>query len=64
VFIGHSDDGGDRHAIRLVSKMTFLFKFLAFLKPKLTELLFINLKQSGKMHNSNHVWTTFKMTKL
>lgn len=39
VFIGHSDDGGDWHAIRLVFKMTFPFEFLAFLKPKLTKFV-------------------------
>jgi hypothetical protein len=36
VFVGHYDDGGDWHAIRLLSKMTFLFEFLAFLKSKLS----------------------------
>ncbi len=36
VFVGHYDDGGDRHAIRLVSKMTLLSEFLAFLQSKLS----------------------------
>jgi hypothetical protein len=34
VFVGHFDDGGDQHAIRLVSKNTLPSEFLAFLKPK------------------------------
>lgn len=39
VFVGHFDDGGDQHVIRLVSKMTPPSKFLAFLKPKLSEFV-------------------------
>jgi hypothetical protein len=44
VFVGHFDDGGDQHEIRLVSKMIPPFEFLAFLKPKLTKFVIHNFE--------------------
>jgi hypothetical protein len=44
VFVGHFDDGGDQHAIRLVSTMTPPFEFLAFLKLKLNEFVIHNFE--------------------
>ncbi len=44
MFVGHFDDGGDQHAIRLVSKMTPPSKFLAFLKSKLSEFVIHNFE--------------------
>jgi hypothetical protein len=44
VFVGHFDDGGDQHAIRLVFKNTLPSEFLAFLKPKLIEFVIHNFE--------------------
>ncbi len=44
MFVGHSDDGGDQHAIRLVFKMTLPFEFFAFLKLKLIEFVIHNFE--------------------
>jgi hypothetical protein len=44
VFIGHSDDGDDRHAIWLQSKMTSPSEFVAYLKPKLTKFVVHNFE--------------------
>jgi hypothetical protein len=44
VFVGHSNDGGDQHVIRLVSKMTLPFKFFTFLKSKLIKFVIQNFE--------------------
>jgi hypothetical protein len=44
VYVGHSDDGGDQHAIQLQCKMTLPSKFVAYLKLKLTEFVVHNFK--------------------
>jgi hypothetical protein len=44
VFVGHFNDGGDRHAIQLQSNMTLPSKFVAYIKPKLTKFVVHNFE--------------------
>jgi hypothetical protein len=44
VFVGHSNDGSDQHAISLVSKMILPSEFFTFLKLKLIEFVIHNFE--------------------
>lgn len=44
VYVGQSDDGGDRHVTWLQCKMTPPYEFVAYIKPKLTKFVVHNFK--------------------
>ncbi len=44
VYVGHSDDGGDQHAIWLQCKMILPFEFITYLKPKLMKFVVHNFE--------------------